>query len=71
MAVKTLTIKESAYKALKQCKLPGESFSDVIEREMGQKITTTKDLLEWAKARMGTRTGMAVRHRKGAKSKAA
>ncbi|EIQ01561.1 hypothetical protein OpiT1DRAFT_00132 [Opitutaceae bacterium TAV1] len=62
MAFKTLTIKESAYKALKKFKNPGESFSDTIEREFGQKIATTSELLEWTKSRMGTRMG--IRQRK-------
>ena len=32
MAVKTITIREDAYRLLKSVKKPNESFSDVIER---------------------------------------
>lgn len=61
MAFKTLTIKESAYRALAQCKLPGESFSDVIEREIAQKITTVGELLAHARSRM--RKGLGLRRK--------
>ncbi len=43
MTVKTLTIKESSYEALKSLKHEDESFSDVIDRISGQKLRI-KDL---------------------------
>jgi len=49
MATKTITIKESAYRALVKWKEKDESFSDVIEREFTQKIETASDLLALAK----------------------
>ena len=49
MAFKTLTVKESAYRTLVKCKQPGESFSAVIERELGGRILTVDDLLAHAK----------------------
>ena len=45
MGFKTLTVKASAYRALEKCKQPGESFSAVIERELGGRILTVDDLL--------------------------
>jgi len=66
MAFKTLTIKESAYKALARCKQPGESFSDVIEREIAQKITTTEELLAHVQSRMGKGIGLRQKSRRKA-----
>jgi len=42
MATKTITIMEDAYERLARAKLPNESFSDVIRRELSPK----KDLLK-------------------------
>ncbi|MDR1010583.1 MAG: antitoxin VapB family protein [Opitutaceae bacterium] len=61
MAFKTITIKESAYKALNKFKQPGESFSEVIEREFEQKILTLKDLADWARANSGKKLGLRQR----------
>lgn len=44
MAVKTLTIMEDAYEALKRQKHKDESFSEVIRRLSGQKLKV-KDLI--------------------------
>jgi predicted CopG family antitoxin len=49
MAFKTITVKESSYRTIARCKLPGESFSDVIDRELGGRILTVGDLLAHAK----------------------
>ena len=49
MGFKTLTIKESTYKRLVKCKEADESFSDMFDRDYGQKILTSKDLLAWAR----------------------
>lgn len=69
MAFKTLTIKESTYRKLAACKQPGESFTDVIEREVITRIETAADLLEWGKQHMGKKN--ALSQRKPAKAKAA
>jgi predicted CopG family antitoxin len=59
MATKTITIKESAYRALVKCKEANESFSDVIEREFLGKIDTADDLLNLSRRlrREGRRFG--------------
>jgi len=69
MAFKTLTIKETTYKKLSRWKAPGESFSDVIDREFGRKIETAADLLELGRSRKGV--GLGLRQRKTAKKNAA
>jgi predicted CopG family antitoxin len=61
MAFKTITIKESAYKALSKLKQNGESFSEVIEREFDQKILTLNDLAGWARANSGKKLGLRQR----------
>ena len=57
MATKTITIKESAYKALAKCKQDGESFTDVIEREFSQRIVTGADLLALSRRMAGKGLG--------------
>lgn len=57
MATKTITIKESAYKALAKCKQGGESFSDVIEREFSNRIETAADLLALSRKVAGKTLG--------------
>jgi hypothetical protein len=44
MASKTITVTEKAYRTLARCKAPGESFTQVIERELGNRILTVGDL---------------------------
>lgn len=61
MATKTITIKESAYKALAKCKQGGESFSDVIEREFSNRIETATDLLALSRQMSGKSLGYAQR----------
>jgi len=61
MAFKTLTIKESTYNRLASFKAEGESFSDLLDREFEQKILTTKDLLDWARANAGRKLGLRQR----------
>ena len=56
--MKTITLKDSAYQALAKCKEPGESFSDVIERELGQKITTVAELRAHVAERLGKGLGL-------------
>ncbi|MGH9409927.1 MAG: antitoxin VapB family protein [Vicinamibacterales bacterium] len=48
MAVKTITIDLEAYEALSRRKRPGQSFSDVIKRELAGG-STGRDLLEAAR----------------------
>lgn len=48
MAVKTITIDLEAYEALARRKRPGQSFSDVIKRELASG-STGRDLLEAAR----------------------
>ena len=69
MAFKTLTIKETTYRKLSRWKGPGESFSDVIDREFGRKIETAKDLLELARSKKGV--GLGLRQSKSSKKAAA
>ena len=66
MATKTITIKESAYRALAKCKEGNESFSDVFEREFSGKIDTAADLLELSRRlrKEGRRFGF-IQRRKG------
>lgn len=61
---KTITIKESAYKALSKAKERGESFSDVIEREFSRRIDTADDLIALAKSREGRGFGFRSRRAK-------
>jgi predicted CopG family antitoxin len=64
MATKTITIKESAYRALLKCRRPEESFSDTIEREIGEKVESGADLL----ALVRRRGGLGLSKRRGRKS---
>jgi hypothetical protein len=40
-------VNETAYKILKKAKLPGESFSDVIIREVGEKLATGREIEDY------------------------
>jgi predicted CopG family antitoxin len=71
MATKTITIKESAYRALAKCKLPNESFSDVIEREFAEKVATADDLLALVRSRRAAGRGLGFAQKKGRKIRAA
>ena len=46
MATTTIALTELAYKRLKNQKLPGESFSDVVLREIPEPCETAGDVLE-------------------------
>ncbi|HZR15825.1 MAG TPA: antitoxin VapB family protein [Verrucomicrobiae bacterium] len=50
MAFKTLTISEEAHRRLKKHKLPGESFTQVILRELPEPIETAGEVLDYLKA---------------------
>ncbi len=50
MAFKTLTISEEAHQRLKKHKLPGESFTQVILREIPEPLETAGDVLEHLKS---------------------
>lgn len=47
MAFKTLTISEEAYQRLKKHKLPGESFTQVILRELPEPLETAGEVLDY------------------------
>ncbi len=49
MAVKTITIREEAYRLLKSVKKPGESFSDTIIRILRRKRNSKEILKELAR----------------------
>jgi len=46
MSYKTLSIRTEAYRRLKKLKAPGESFSDLILRELPEPWQTCGDVLE-------------------------
>jgi hypothetical protein len=46
MSYKTLTVRTEAYARLRKLKAPGESFSDVILRELPEPWGTCGDVLE-------------------------
>jgi len=45
MATISITLSESAYKRLKKLKLPGDSFSDVVMRELPEPMDTCGEIL--------------------------
>jgi predicted CopG family antitoxin len=49
MAYKTISIRTQAYTRLKKFKAPGESFSDVILRELPEPWETCGDVLDGLK----------------------
>lgn len=61
MAYKTITIRESTYRKLADWKEKDESFSEMLDREFDQKISTLKDLAEWAKVNAGRKLGLRQR----------
>jgi hypothetical protein len=46
MATTTIALTQPAYERLKKQKLPGESFSDVVLREIPEPCDTTGEVLE-------------------------
>jgi predicted CopG family antitoxin len=50
MAFKTLTISEEAHRRLKKHKLPGESFTQVILRELPEPLETAGEVLDFLKS---------------------
>ncbi len=46
MATLTITVSQQAYERLKKLKLPGDSFSDVIVRELPEPCDTFGEMLE-------------------------
>lgn len=47
MANWNITIKEEAYKRLKKLKQPGDSFTDVILRELPDPLETAGEILDY------------------------
>lgn len=72
MAFKTLTISEEAHHRLKKRKLPGESFTDVILRELPEPLETAGDVLDFLKsqppARLDRKALAALRQGRGRRS---
>jgi len=50
MAFKTLTISDEAHQRLKKRKLPGESFTQVILREIPEPLETAGEVLDFLKS---------------------
>src|SRR5207237_2496285 len=50
MAFKTLTVSEEAHQRLKKHKLPGESFTQVILRELPEPLETAGEVLDFLKS---------------------
>jgi predicted CopG family antitoxin len=50
MAFKTLTISDEAHQRLKKHKLPGESFTQVILREIPEPLETAGDVLDFLRS---------------------
>ena len=46
MASTTISVSESAYRPLKKLKLPGDSFSDVLLRELPEPCETCGEVLD-------------------------
>ena len=72
MAFKTLTISDEAHQRLKRHKLPGESFTQVILREIPEPLETAGDVLDFLRAepspRLDQRALEALRKRRGRRS---
>ena len=47
MATTTISIKQAAYERLKKQRMPGESFSDVILREIPEPLETAGEILDY------------------------
>jgi len=50
MAFKTLTISEEAHERLRKHKMPGESFTQVILRELPEPLETAGEVLDFLKS---------------------
>ena len=72
MAFKTLTITEEAHQRLKKHKLPGESFTQVILRELPEPLETAGDVLDFLTSqppvRLDRKALQAVRKGRGRRS---
>lgn len=73
MAFKTLTISEEAHQRLKKHKLPGESFTQVILRELPEPLETAGEVLAFLKSepppRLDRRALEALGNRRGRRSR--
>jgi predicted CopG family antitoxin len=72
VAFKTLTISEEAHRRLKRHRLPGESFTQVILREIPEPLETAGDVLDYlstqAPARIDREALAALRKGRGRRS---
>ena len=50
MAFRTLTISEEAHERLRKHKLPGESFTQVILRELPEPLETAGEVLDYLRS---------------------
>lgn len=55
MAFKTLTISEEAHARLKKHKMPGESFTQVILRELPDPLQTAGEVLDYLRGQPSPR----------------
>jgi len=61
MATLTITVSQKAYQRLKKLKLPGDSFSDVIVRELPDPRDTCGAILEGLKDSRPSKANPALR----------
>jgi hypothetical protein len=65
MAFKTLTISREAHQRLKKHKLPGESFSDLILRELPEPLLTAGEVLDFLKREPPLKLDRSALHARG------
>ncbi len=72
MAFKTLTISEEAHARLKKHKMPGESFTQVILRELPDPLQTAGEVLDYLRGepppRLDRKAMEALRQGRGRRS---
>ncbi len=61
MATTTIALTQPAYERLKRQKLPGESFSDVVLREIPTPLATAGEILDYFEAHPVPRANLKLR----------